>query len=126
MLSKEELIVKINEWVRTEKEMKMLQSELKSRRQRKKVLTEQLVEVMKENEIDCFNMKESKIMYTQNKIKAPLSKKHLLGCLQQYFEKHPSINSADVAEYILEKRDVKVKEGIRQKQDKSSTSPNEQ
>ena len=39
---------------------------------------------MKKHEIDCFDMKEGKILYTQNKIKAPLSKKHLMGCLLQY------------------------------------------
>ena len=117
-MQKEELLIKIKDWVTIENEMKMLQKEMKVRRERKKQLTEQLVHVMKENEIDCFDMKEGKILYTQNKIKAPLSKKHLMGCLQQYFEKHPNINANEVIEYVLEKRDVTVKEGIRHKTDK--------
>ena len=49
----------------------------------------------------------------------PKMKKHLLGCLQQYFEKHPSIDANEVIEYVLEKRDIKVKEGIRHKIDKT-------
>lgn len=118
-MQKEELVHKIKDWVRIENEMKMLQKELKSRREEKKQLTENLVQFMKQHEIDCFDMKEGKILYTQNKIKAPLSKKHLMGCLQQYFEKHPSIDANEVIEYVLEKRDIKVKEGIRHKIDKT-------
>tara|TARA_Y100000591_G_C21636040_1_gene595337 strand:+ start:229 stop:591 length:363 start_codon:yes stop_codon:yes gene_type:complete len=118
-MQKEELVHKIKDWVRIENEMKMLQKELKSRREEKKKLTEDLVQVMKQHDIDCFDMKEGKILYTQNKIKAPLSKKHLMGCLQQYFEKHPSIDANEVIEYVLEKRDIKVKEGIRHKIDKT-------
>tara|TARA_Y100000817_G_C16826630_1_gene531544 strand:- start:121 stop:483 length:363 start_codon:yes stop_codon:yes gene_type:complete len=120
MPTKEELISKIKDWVQIEGEMKMLQKEIKARRERKKELTNELVEVMKENEIDCFDMKEGKILYTQNRIKAPLSKKHLMGCLQQYFDKHPSIDAGEVTQYVLEKRDVKIKEGIRHKVDKNS------
>lgn len=117
-MQKEELLKKIKSWVTIEHEMKMLQKELKTRREQKKQLTEDLVHVMKENDIDCFDMKEGKILYTQNKVKAPLSKKHLMGCLQQYFEKHPNIDANEVIDYVLEKRDIKIKEGIRHKLDK--------
>ena len=113
--TKEELVNTIKEWVTVEKEMKLLSKELKQRRQRKKELTNTLCETMKENEIDCFDISDGKIVYTQNKVKAPISKKHLLTCLTKYFEEKPNDNSAEIAEFILESRQVKVKENIKLK-----------
>lgn len=115
MVSKDVLVTKIKEWIKLENEMKVLQAEVKLRRAKKKALSEELVGVMKEHDIDCFDMKDSKLLYTQNKVKAPLSKKHLLGCLQNYFDQHPNVDGEEVAQYILDKREVKVKEGIRHK-----------
>ena len=40
--------------------MKTLQKELRERREKKKELTNNLVEVMKTNEIDCFNINDGK------------------------------------------------------------------
>ena len=54
-------------------------------------------------------------MYTKNNVKAPLSKKHLLTCLSQYFSDIPNIQPDEVANYILENREIKTKEGIRHK-----------
>ena len=116
--TKEELVNTIKEWVTVEKEMKLLSKELKQRRQRKKELTNALCETMKANEIDCFDISDGKIIYTQNKVKAPISKKHLLSCLTKYFEKKPNDNSAEIAEFILESREIKIKDNIRLKGNK--------
>lgn len=116
--TKEELVNTIKEWVTVEKEMKLLSKELKQRRQRKKELTNALCETMKENEIDCFDISDGKIIYTQNKVKAPISKKHLLSCLTKYFEQKPNDNSAEIAEFILESREIKIKDNIRLKGNK--------
>ena len=116
--TKEELVNTIKEWVTVEKEMKLLSKELKQRRQRKKELTNSLCETMKENEIDCFDISDGKIIYTQNKVKAPISKKHLLSCLTKFFEQKPNDNSAEIAEFILESREIKIKDNIRLKGNK--------
>ena len=113
--SKEDLLGKIKEWVGIEGEMKVLQRELRQRRARKRELSDQLVQVMKDNDIDCFDIKNGKILYTQNRVRTALSKRHLMGCLNAYFEAHPNINGTEVAQYVLEKREVKVKESIRHK-----------
>ena len=60
-------------------------------------------------------MANGKLIYTKNKVKSALSKKHLDECLSQYFAQHPEINPIEVSEFILEKRSVKVNEGIRHK-----------
>ena len=71
--TKEALLTNIKEWITLDKEMKLLRSEIKIG-EIEKVLTETLVETMKTNEIDCFNINDGKLIYSQNKIRAPLSK----------------------------------------------------
>ena len=115
MATKEQLVNNIKSWMIIDEEMKTLQKELKDRRLRKKALTDSLVTIMKEHEIDCFDLTDCKIMYTKNNVKAPLSKKHLLTCLSQYFSDIPNIQPDEVANYILENREIKTKEGIRHK-----------
>ena len=121
MESKEQLLGKIKEWVAIEGEMKVLQRELKQRREAKRRLSDELVQVMKENEIDCFDIREGKIIYTQNRVRSALSKRHLTGCLETYFAAHPDISGGEVAQYVLEKREVTVKESIRHKGIKGSS-----
>jgi len=118
MTTKEELVDNIKNWMQIDTEMKLLQKELKDRRLRKKQLTESLVEIMKSNEIDCFDITEGKIIYTTNKVKAPLSKKHLMECLDKYFAADPSIKSDEISNFILESRSVKTNESIRHKPQK--------
>tara|TARA_Y100000996_G_scaffold381677_1_gene336327 strand:- start:1128 stop:1484 length:357 start_codon:yes stop_codon:yes gene_type:complete len=118
MTTKEELVSSIKEWIKLEDEMKLLQNELKNRRIKKKMLSDKLVSVMKDNEIDCFDMTGGKLMYTANRVKAPLSKKYLIASLASYFGENPQVDSNDVAEYVLDNREVKIKEGVRHKSEK--------
>ena len=115
MATKEELVEKIKSWMKIESEIKVLQKELKERRVMKKTLSVDLVKIMKDNEIDCFEMTEGKLIYTKNNVKSALSKKHLEECLAQYFAQRPDIDAAEVSEYILDKRTVKVNESVRHK-----------
>ena len=48
-------------------EIKAGQKRLKELRQEKKQVTSVLVEVMKQNEIDCFDINDGKLVYKQNK-----------------------------------------------------------
>ena len=68
-VTKEELITYIKEWMQIEKDMKELQKQIKARRERKKILTENLVVIMKNNEIECFDINNGKLLYTKNKIR---------------------------------------------------------
>ena len=115
MTTKDELVENIKSWMKIDTEMKMLQKELKHRRELKKKLSSSLVEIMKTNEIDCFDMADGKLIYTKNNVKSALSIKHLEECLSLYFAQHPDINPSDVSEFILDKRVIKVNESIRHK-----------
>ena len=117
-VTKEALINNIKEWVALDSEIKQLQKEIKERRDKKKQATTNLVEIMKTNEIDCFDTKNGKIIYTKNNVKSSLNKEQLIKSLGQYFSESPNVNPSDVSKFILENRDIKVKENIRIKENK--------
>lgn len=119
-MSKELLAQNVKGWLQIEKEMQMLQRELKQRKQKKKEYTEALVKIMKKNEIDCFDMSEGKIVFTQQKTKAPVNKHHLTECLQKYFAAKPNIPTDEIVKFILDERAVVVKENIRHKPPKAA------
>ena len=70
---------------------------------------------MKDNEIDSFDISEGKIMHTQSKVRAPLSKQHLIESLEKYFANDPSIEADQLSKFIMDSRGVKVKDDIRHK-----------
>jgi len=73
---------------------------------------------MNTNEIDCFDVKNGKLLYTKNNVKSSLNKDHIMKCLITYFEKNPNIDPGDITKFILENREIKQKENIRIKQNK--------
>ena len=73
---------------------------------------------MKNNDIDCFDLSEGKIIYTQNKIKSALNKKHLQTCLDKYFNNLPNIDTEDVTSFIFDNRSETIKDNIRHKPNK--------
>lgn len=119
MSSKEELIDNIKEWIQIDNEIKMLQKEMKERRNRKKELSESLLHIMKDNEIDCFDINDGKLLYSQTKVRSSLSKKHLVSCLLQYFDNDKE-QALELSQHILNSRQIKVKESIKRKVDKSN------
>ncbi len=115
MATKDVLVKTIKEWIEHDNKIKILQKEIKEHRSEKKELTDSLLEIMKENEIDCFDINNGKIIYCKNKVKTPLNKKSLLETLEKYFENMPDIDASDVSNFVLDNREVKIKEIIRRK-----------
>jgi hypothetical protein len=113
--SKEKLAQNVKNWLQIDKEIQLLQKELKDRKKKKNDYTNTLLAIMKTKEIDCFDISEGKIIYTQSNVKKPINKKHLEECLTKYFEKTPNIPTDEVVQFILENRPSNVKESIRHK-----------
>jgi hypothetical protein len=118
-ISKAELINIIKNWKQLDDELKAIQKEIKERKNKKKNLTEQLVKIMRSNEIDCFDINNGKLLYTQSKQKSSINKAYLLEVMSKYFQNDNSIEIDKVTDFILENRQVKIKEGIRCKLDKN-------
>ena len=113
--TKEELVNNIKNWLALENEIKVLQKEIKQRREKRKGLTEALVEIMKTNEIDCFDISEGKLIYTKNKVKSGITKQFLMETLKKYFDDNPDVDSDDLGQFILDNRKIDIKENLRHK-----------
>jgi hypothetical protein len=110
---KEQLVSNIREWVKIDNEISQLRQEIKERNNKKKSMTENLVNVMKTNDIDCFDINDGSLVYKKNTIKKPINSKTLLSSLQNYY-KDQNI-AEDLTKYIMDSREEKVKETIKRK-----------
>jgi hypothetical protein len=117
METKEQLITNIKEWIKYDTEISQLKNEIKERTNKKKLLTENLVTVMKGNAIDCFDITGGSLVYKKNKVKKPINGKTLLSALQNYYKDHPQ-TAEDLTKHILDSREEQVKETIKRKIDK--------
>jgi hypothetical protein len=113
-MDKNILIENVKSWIDLDNEIKLLQKEIKNRRETKKDLTNDLVSIMKTNDIDCFDTKTYKLIYTKRNIKPPLTKKHLISSLEIFFN-NDNEKAKELGLYIMNSREAKTRESIRQK-----------
>jgi hypothetical protein len=111
METKEHLIGKIKEWVKIDNEMRTLQKELAKRKADKKNISKDLIEVMRKNEIDCFDLNDGQITYCKKNVKKPITKKVLFSILSNYCEGDVE-KANEINDYILENREEVVKETV--------------
>lgn len=117
METKEQLINKIKEWISIENEIKELRAEIRTLNNMKKKMTNELMVVMKQNEIDCFDIKGGSIVYKQSKIKKPINSKSLMVTLNSFF-KNDNLKAGELTKYILENREEQIRESIKHKIEK--------
>jgi len=55
----------IREWVKYDNEIRALNKEITSRRTEKKEISKRLIEVMRENQMDIFDIKDGQIIYVK-------------------------------------------------------------
>lgn len=114
MDAKEQLIKTIKEWVRIDNEMRTLQKELSIRKANKKTASIELMKIMKNSEIDCFDINNGQIIYSKKNIKKPITKKILMDLLSKYFN-GDLLKATAVNDYIVENRTEVVHETITRK-----------
>jgi len=114
METKEQLVNNIKEWIKMDGEIAKLKSDIKEINNKKKGLTNELVEVMKKNEIDCFDINGGALVYKKNKVKKPINGKTLLVALQNYYKEQPNV-AEDLTKHILNSREEQIKETIKRK-----------
>ena len=115
MANKEVLVNLIKEWITLDDKIKEVVSKSKELKSKQKTISENLLSIMKENEIDCFDVNSSKIVYCKNKSKIGLNKKNLLENLDKYFNGREDINTSEIRDFIFENRETKIKENIKRK-----------
>lgn len=115
--SKDELIMTIKEWIKMDNDITKLKAEIKEKTHKKKELTTSLVNVMKNNSIDCFDINGGALVYKQKKSRKTISGKFLLTQLEEYYKDSPEL-AKEIAKKVLENRIEVVKDEIKRKIDK--------
>ena len=72
---------------------------------------------MKTNQLECFDINGGKILYKKSISKKPINSKMLLSTLKTFFSTNPS-TADEVTDYILNNREIIIKETIKRKIDK--------
>jgi len=116
-LKKDDLIVYIKEWIKIDNEIINLKTQVKQKTIKKKELTESLVNVMKCNNIDCFDINGGALIYKQKKTKRTISGKFLLTQLEEHYKDQPEL-AKELTKKVLENRVNVVKDEITRKIDK--------
>ena len=116
-LKKDDLIVYIKEWIKIDNEIINLKAQVKQKTTKKKELTESLVIVMKDNNIDCFDINGGALIYKQKKSKRTISGKFLLTQLEEHYKDQPEL-AKELTKKVLENRVNVVKDEITRKIDK--------
>lgn len=114
MSVKETLVKTIKDWVKLDNEIRSLKKEQSIRTTEKKELSNTLIELMKSNDIDCVDIKDGQLCYTQHSIKKPITKKTLLSILSKYF-KGDIERASNITEFITDNREEVVKESLTRK-----------
>jgi|UniRef100_A0A6C0D8T0 hypothetical protein len=110
---KEQLVNNIRDWVKIDSEISQLRNEIKERNNKKKLMTESLVNVMKTNNIDCFDINDGSLVYKKNIVRKPINSKTLLSSLQKYYKDQNM--AEDLTKYIMDNREEHTKETIKRK-----------
>jgi len=100
----------IKEWVKVDDDILKLQSEIKKKKEHKKKISDELLNVMKKNNLDEFDITDYKIVRNVKKIKMPINKKHILKCLETYCKTEE--DKTELSNLILNTREEKIKEMI--------------
>jgi hypothetical protein len=113
MDSKEKLIKTIQEWVRLDNEMRTLKKEVNTRKTEQDKITKVLINTMKSNEIDEFNINNGKLSYSNRTVKKPITKKNLLEILSKFYKGNVE-QASEINQFILDNReDVVVEKLVR-------------
>ena len=114
METKDQLVHSIREWVKIDNEIRKLRSEANKRKKTQKKLSESLMDVMRKNQIDEFELNDGKLMYNKRSVKKPITQKILLGILASYYEGDVK-KALDLNNYIMESREEVEVEKITRK-----------
>ena len=115
-VTKEELVTIIKEWIKIDNDIKKIKNDVKEKNNKKKILTENLMSVMKNNKIECFDINGGSLVYKRNKSKKAINSKNLIAILNEYYK--DTAEALNVAKFILENREEVYTEVIKHKIDK--------
>ena len=113
-ITKDQLKDYLRQWVRVENEIGTLNAEIKKRKLLHQQLSASLLSVMRQNEIDCFDLANGRIVYSKTKIRAPLNNGQIKTALTTYY-KDDAEKATNLTVFLLASRIEKTRESIKMK-----------
>tara|TARA_B110001450_G_scaffold241802_1_gene251536 strand:+ start:602 stop:955 length:354 start_codon:yes stop_codon:yes gene_type:complete len=113
----EESVLVIKKWLAVESKISEYSTMLRNLRKEKKVLNSEMLNIMKNNNIECFDCNSGQISYIRNNVKRGLNQKLLHELLGNYFNSQ-NVNSNEaekLCKYIQDNRGVEIKETVKLK-----------
>tara|TARA_B100001287_G_scaffold192359_1_gene162592 strand:+ start:656 stop:1009 length:354 start_codon:yes stop_codon:yes gene_type:complete len=110
-MEQHQVIENIKMWMSLEDNIKLLSKKVSELKKQKKQLSDGLMDVMKNNEIDEFDCNSGKISYKRREVKKSLNKKDLMEILNNYY-KGNSIEAERCSNYVMENRKTEIKESL--------------
>jgi hypothetical protein len=120
-LNRDELIQTVKEWIKIDNELTKLKSEIRQRNDKRKKITESIVNHMKHTSIDGINIFNGSLVYKQKKTKKPITAKYLLAQLEKYYNQTPEV-AKEVTQHLLDNREQVIKEEIIRKINKGEVN----
>lgn len=115
----DQLKTTVREWVKLDNDIRALNKEITSRRSEKKELSKKLVDVMRSNKLDIFDLKDGQLMYVKKNKKKPITQKQLLSVLATYYQ-NDTDKAEHVHQFIMDNREETTEECIQRKINKSA------
>ena len=110
-IDKQNLIAIIREWVKNDNEIRELKKQENIRKTNNKIITTKLLEIMRNNNLDCFDINDGQIIYKKTNIKKPFTKKVISQLLNEYY-KDDVEKAIEVNTFLMDNREEAVKEKI--------------
>ena len=113
-ITKDQLKDYLRQWVRVENEISTLNAEIKKRKLLHQELSSSLLGVMRQNEIDCFDLANGRIVYSKTKTRAPLNNGQIKTALTTYY-KDDAEKATNLTQFLLAARVERTRESIKMK-----------
>ncbi len=107
-----QLSMMIKSWRENQKELDELNSQMKEKKKRSKVMEDVILRIMKKNNIGALDLQSSggRLLYRRQTSKAGLGQKEMARLLAEHLKSEQAANTA--LQYIAEHRGTKVKESL--------------
>jgi inhibitor of KinA sporulation pathway (predicted exonuclease) len=107
-----QLSIMIKSWREIQKETDELNSQIKEKKKRSKVMEEMILRIMKKNNIGALDLQSSggRLLYRRQTTKAGLGQKDMARLLAEHMKSEQAAQTA--LQYIAEHRGTKVKESL--------------
>lgn len=101
----------VKKWVQIDNQINQLNKTAKQLKNEKKMINMDMIDIMKQNNIDIFDLKDGQIQYKKETKRVALSQKRLFTILST----HPQLGEEQAValnDYIYQNREEVVKESI--------------